>query len=125
MRINKPPRDRQIIFYVSMTVTIGLVLGGWFFSLNKTWNNINLSSKNNFSQVADLSEGMQDIGSDFKNDLQEPADEIAPVLNETIQAVGEAAKQRNEASNLMGELMKENLENQYGENQENLQTPTE
>jgi len=110
MRINKPPRDRQIIFYVSMTVTIGLVLGGWFFSLNKTWNNINLSSKNNFSQVADLSEGMQDIGSDFKNDLQEPADEIAPVLNETIQAVGEAAKQRNEASNLMGELMKENLE---------------
>ncbi|MFA6131900.1 MAG: hypothetical protein WC702_02410 [Patescibacteria group bacterium] len=125
MRINKLPANRQTVFYVSVGLTICLALVGWFFSFKKSWANLNLSSKNTLTQMSEIKNGMQDIGSDLKSGLQEPVSEVTPVIGDAVEVLGEATEQRKEASNIVGEIMKENLENQYGETQENNQASAE
>lgn len=75
--------------------------------------------------MSEIKNGMQDIGSDLKSGLQEPVSEVTPVIGDAVEVLGEATEQRKEASNIVGEIMKENLENQYGETQENNQASAE
>ena len=75
--------------------------------------------------MGELKNGVQDIGSDLKNDMQGTVGEAVPAVKDAAEAVGAAVEQRQEATEVVGNIMKENLENQYGETQKNNQAPSE
>lgn len=120
-----PPR-RKNIFYFSVGLTIALAAVCWFFSFKQNWAAVKFS-QDSFSQFIELKEEVQEIGADLKTGAEESAAIIVPDAEEVVGDLTEAVLQRKEAADLVGGLMKENLEteNQYGETQENPQTPTE
>lgn len=126
MRINPLPPRRQMFFFVSVGIAVVLAAVCWFFSFKQNWAAVKFS-QDSFSQFIELKEEVQEIGADLKTGAQESAAVIAPSAEQAIGDLTEAALQRKEAADLVGGLMKENLEteNQYGETQENSQTPTE
>jgi hypothetical protein len=126
MRIKPLPPRRKTVFYTSVGLAVTLAAVGWFFSFKQNWAMIKFSP-DSFSKLSELKEGVQEIGADLKNGAEVSVTTVAPDIKETVSDITAAVEQRKEAANLVGDIIKENLEaeNQYGETQENPQTPTE
>lgn len=124
MEIKKDDSKKKVLFVICSTVTIGLVLVGWFFSFRDNWRGLNFSFTG-FQKASELKDGVQNITTDFKDNIQPTTNEINTGLQETTDALRESYEQQETIKNVVGENMKNNLVNQYGENQENPQAPTE
>lgn len=118
MRVKPLPPRQKKIFYACIGVTVALVLAGWFFSFQRLWFSLDFSTVS-FSGLIDLKNGVKEIGGELKNNFETTADEVTPAVQEVISTANEIKEQQQTATENVGNIMKENFENQYGQTQEN------
>lgn len=111
MASKKPDKKTFIIFVAASVVTFGLVFLGWFFSFRQQWRNFRLPF-DKIEKVVELKTEIQEIGNDFKEGVEEPANEIGNSIIDTTNEVREQAEAEAAAKAKLGELMKEELLNQ-------------
>ncbi|MFH1253037.1 MAG: hypothetical protein V1664_01750 [Candidatus Uhrbacteria bacterium] len=99
---------KKIWFITLSSVTIVLVLVGWFFSFRDSWRAANLSFS--FSKLTEVKQGVGEITSEFKEKTQEDAAVLEPVIDQATEALREKQKQEAAAKEVIAEVMKENLE---------------
>lgn len=124
MENKKNEAKNKTLFIICSVLTIGLVLTGWFFSFRDTWRGRNFSFTG-FQKVGELKDGVKDISTEFKNNIESTTDGVGTGLQEATDALRESYEQQEQIKEVIGENMKNNLANQYEETQENNQAPVE
>jgi len=108
MVFKKPDQKNFVLFVVCSSVTIGLVLLGWFFSFRDTWRALHFSL-DGIERVSEIKNDIQKIGSDFKDEAQTPANEIGNIILENANELREEHEKQEAAKQQVGELMKKEL----------------
>ncbi|HBR80222.1 MAG: hypothetical protein UX09_C0035G0009 [Candidatus Uhrbacteria bacterium GW2011_GWE2_45_35] len=116
MAVKKSDQKTFFLFVSASVITIGLVFLGWFFSFRDQWQSFNFSIVN-FEKIDAVKNSVQDITGDFKENIQEPTSQIGNSIVDTANEIRQEAEAREAAEKLLGELVKEEIQNQESANQ--------
>jgi len=101
--------EKKFWFVVLSCFTFLIVFSGWFFSFRDLWHSTNLSFR--FNRLTEVKQGLGNITTDFKEGVQEDTAVIEPVLEQATAEILEQKKQEEAAKEVVGEIMKDNLNN--------------
>lgn len=107
MKSREVDPEKKFWFIVLSSITIIIVGTGWFFSFRNLWHSTNLSFS--FKKVDELQQGMGNIANDLKEGIQEESAALDPALLKAAAEISEEKKQAAAAKEIVGEIMKDNL----------------